>query len=123
MKTFFQKLADWWNNTRVPVFGFIVRYWVILLTLSLAIAAIFYKPFFKHLGPMIYLPAFILAVHVIVLVVNHIVHNQTSDEDLRSGRYLKAWESLEGEALVRWTVIQRVGYIIGASIIAAALIK
>lgn len=110
-------------KTAIPIVGFFARYWLILLWFSFCISLMWIKPIFNHLGQFVYFPMYCFGVFVITLLLRHIFHYYTSDEDARNGTYVKEWHALDPKTRTILHTIQFCFYLWVFGNIAAALIK
>lgn len=110
-------------KTNLPIIGFLSRYWVLILIFTIFVSCVWIKPIMKHLGQFVYFPMYCFGVFLMALLLRHIFHYYTSDEDARNGTFSREWDALPPEKRVQLTIDQFKWYILSISIIAAALIK
>lgn len=105
----------------LAVVSFFARYWIILLILGILAAVIITGVLWTVAGAMIWIPALTVGAMATALLLRNIFNRQTTDADADSGRYDEMWEGLDDKTKVLYTIVQLLGYFIGACIVAASM--
>ncbi|MEO6846182.1 MAG: hypothetical protein ABI254_02920 [Chthoniobacterales bacterium] len=107
----------------IPILSYFTRYWI-LLTLLVGGILLWVSPeIYQHIGGFIELPMLYLGAWVIALLARHVFNFDTSDADAHSNWFSDHWKRLPDETRIRLTVYERIAYLLGACLIAAAIAK
>lgn len=100
---------------------FIKRYYKLLIVAALFIFLTRFNEVFNLIGTFMYLPALVAAAAATALFLRNIFNDQTTDDHVDSGEYVKVWNELEPKERFKYTYWQWITYFIGACIVAAAI--
>lgn len=79
----------------VPVLGFLIRYWLLLLLAFGALLLLRWEPARQVMGVFVHLPLLAFLVAVLGLLGRHLVNRQTTEAYSRTGRLKLEWHLLE----------------------------
>lgn len=87
---------DWMQGLRrIPVVGFLVRYWLLLVLLAAAVALLRWEAALQVLGVFVHLPVLVALVATLGLAARHLVNRSTTEPYSRSGELRREWRLLE----------------------------
>lgn len=97
--------------------GFLRRYWAILTIIVGAVWAVASPTAFAIFDVLVYLVAAFAATLGLPLIWRSWFHRRTSDADIESGFYKKAWKELPDSTRVILITVQWTGLILTAAIV------
>ena len=87
---------DWWQAAKtVPVLGFFLRYWKLILLNVILVWMALNDAVFAHLGSLIYLPAIGSSLLTTTLFLRHLFYTSTLDADAAKGTFTDEWRALD----------------------------
>lgn len=101
----------------LPILSFLRRYWWIVLIIIACIWLVFSPGAFGLIDLFVYLPAAFGITVGLPLLWRNIFHPATTDMDVDSGYYGRAYRGLDPRDRVMIVTFQWIGYVIASSII------
>ena len=78
----------------LPLVGFILRYWLLILFAVVAVSGTLNDTVFAHFGTLIYIVGVSSIVIVVALLIRHLFFRETLDRYVAQGDFTREWEQM-----------------------------